>query len=133
MLEINHVTTNKSRPKCGEIWMCNLTSGEGSIQNGYRPVFILSNDKNNTFSSTLNIIPITTKMNKRKLPVHVELWQYRQYGLKAPSTMLVEQIMTVTADSLDKYIGKVADDGTLSNISKAMSVQFPIMQLMVSN
>ena len=39
----------EARPHCGEIWMCNLTTKDGSIQNGYRPVFILSNDKNKNF------------------------------------------------------------------------------------
>ena len=52
-------------PRFGEIWMCNLTNKDGSVQSGYRPVFILSNDKNNTYSTTLNVIPITSKMNKR--------------------------------------------------------------------
>lgn len=115
------------RPHCGEIWMCYLTSKDGSIQSGYRPVFILSNDKNNTYSTTLNIIPLTSKMNKRKLPVHVELWSYQQYGLEKPSTLLVEQISTITIECLDRCIGKVSDRETLCNISNAISVQFPVL------
>lgn len=114
-------------PHFSEIWMCNLTPKYGSIQSGYRPVFILSNDKNNTYSTTLNIIPITSKMNKKKLPVHVELWSYQHYGLKTPSTMLVEQIMTISIDYLDKCIGKVSDSETLNSISKAMLIQFPVL------
>ena len=119
---------NNSRPRCGEIWMCNIETREGSVQSGYRPVFILSNDKNNEYSPTLNIIPITTKMNKRRLPVHVELWSYKEFGLKAPSTMLVEQIMTISVENLDKYIGKVSDKMILKSIVKAISIQFPIIQ-----
>lgn len=118
-----------SRPKCGEIWMCNLTAKEGSIQNGYRPVFILSNNKNNTYSPTLNIIPITSKMNKRRLPVHVELWSYQDYGLKTPSTMLIEQIMTIPVEHLDICVGQISDNKILSSICKAIEIQFPIMQL----
>lgn len=127
MLNTNNPTIEKSRPKCGEIWMCNLSESEGSIQSGYRPVFIVSNDKNNTYSQTINIIPITTKMNKRKLPVHVELWNYQRYGLKAPSTLMVEQTTTVALSSLDKYIGKILDKNVLGDISRAMRVQFPII------
>lgn len=121
--------TVEARPRCGEIWMCNLTSKDGSVQSGYRPVFILSNDKNNTYSTTLNIIPITSKMNKRRLPVHVELWSYQRYGLKSPSTMLVEQIMTISIEHLDKCIGIVSDSETLNSISKAMLVQFPVLSM----
>ena len=127
MQNTNSPTSEKSRPKCGEIWMCNLSENEGSIQSGYRPVFIVSNDKNNTYSSTINIIPITTKMNKRKLPVHVELWNYQRYGLKAPSTLMVEQTTTVALSSLDKYIGKILDKNVLGDISRAMRVQFPVI------
>jgi mRNA interferase MazF len=120
-------TVNNNRPRFGEIWMCNLAAREGSIQCGYRPVFILSNDLNNTYSTTLNIIPITSKMNKRKLPVHVELWNHKKYGLPVPSTMMVEQITTVSACCLDKKVGMVQDTETLSDIRRAISVQFPIL------
>lgn len=114
-------------PHCGEIWMCYLNSKDGSIQSGYRPVFILSNDKNNTYSTTLNIIPMTSKMNKRKLPVHVELWSYQKYGLRTPSTLLIEQITTITFECLDRCIGKVNDKETLYNISNAIAIQFPVL------
>lgn len=120
---------NLNRPKYGQIWMCHIRSEEGSIQNGYRPVFILSNNKNNTYAPTVNIIPLTSKMNKRRLPVHVEIWNYKKYGLQVPSTMLVEQIMTVTMDSLDRYIGAIDDEEILNDICKAMCIQFPIFQL----
>lgn len=127
-MQNNHNTTNeKSRPKCGEIWMCNLIENEGSVQSGYRPVFIVSNDKNNTYSPTINIIPITTKMNKRKLPVHVELWNYQKYGLRAPGTMMVEQTTTVAIECLDKYIGKILDKNILGDISRAIRIQFPVI------
>ncbi|MBQ2398349.1 MAG: type II toxin-antitoxin system PemK/MazF family toxin [Bacteroidales bacterium] len=117
------------RPHFGEIWMCNLINKDGSIQSGYRPVFILSNNKNNTYSTTLNIIPITSKMNKRKLPVHVELWSYQKYGLKTPSTMMIEQTTTITLECLDKRIGIVSDSQILFNIGKAMSIQFPVFSM----
>ena len=115
-------------PKCGEIWMCLLTAKNSSVQNGYRPVFILSNDKNNTYAPTLNVIPLTTKMNKRRLPIHVELWDYRKFGLTKPSTMLIEQITTIPTDTLDKYVGEVSDKEILADIKTAIYVQFPVLQ-----
>lgn len=106
-----------------------MSKGDGSVQRGYRPVYVLSNDKNNTYSPTLNVIPITSRMNKRNLPVHVELLDYESYGLKSPSTMMVEQITTVPTVSLDRYIGEVSDNATVNNICAAICVQFPIMQM----
>lgn len=122
MLKINE----KIRPRFGEVWMCHLTDKGGSVQSGYRPVFILSNNQNNTYSSTLNVIPITSKMNKRKLPVHVELWNYAIFGLKTPSTMMVEQTTTVSIESLERKIGVISDHAILTSIGRAIIVQFPI-------
>lgn len=39
-----------------------------------------SADRNNLYSPTLNVIPIASKLRKKKLPIHVELLEYRQYG-----------------------------------------------------
>ena len=121
------------RPKCGEIWMANLPMKGGSVQGGYRPVFILSNDRSNTYAPIINVIPLTSKMNKRKLPVHVEIWNYQDCGLKAPSTMLIEQIMTISIADLDKCIGAVRDYGVLNSSSNAMRVQFPVITNLIVN
>lgn len=126
-MSINSCLVNRAQPKCGEIWLCRLESYNGSIQRGYRPVYILSNNENNTYSNTLNVIPLTSRMNKRNLPVHVELWDYHKYGLKSPSTLMVEQIMTITSNSLDRKIGTIADSDTMNRIRYAISVQFPVM------
>ena len=117
-----------SGPRFGEIWMCHLNQ-DGSVQGGYRPVFIASNNLNNTHSTTLNVIPITSKMNKRKLPVHVELWDPNKFGLKEPSTMMVEQFTTIPASRLDRCVGKIDDTATIGEIRDAMTVQFPIFQM----
>ena len=110
--------------------MCRLERKGGSVQGGYRPVLVVSNNKNNTYSPTLNIIPLTSKMHKRKLPVHVELWSYEQYGLKAPSILLIEQITTIQAEELEQYIGKVSDCETLKSIWRAIIIQFPILEML---
>ena len=117
----------KAKPKCKEIWMCNLGHNNGSVQSGYRPVFVISNDINNQHSPTVNVFPLTTKMNKKNLPVHVELWNYKKYGLSAPSTILVEQPLTVPADSFIKKVGSITDVETLEKICRAMGIQFPIL------
>jgi len=115
------------KPKCGQIWLCKLPSKAGSVQSGYRPVLILSNDLNNTYADIVNVIPITSKMNKRKLPIHVEIWNYKECGLRVPSTLLVEQISTLPMENLDKPIGEVKGN-IVGEIMKAMLIQFPILQ-----
>ena len=122
----NENTTYEARPRCGEIWMCNLTVKEGSIQSGYRPVFILSNDKNNTYSTTLNIIPITSKMNKAKLPTHVEIDASR-YQLVKDSVILLEQVRTIDKKRLKEKMGHL-DDGTMAHVNSAIQVRFGLSE-----
>ena len=52
------------------------------------------------------------------------------YGLAMPSTMLVEQIMTIPIDYLDRRIGRIVDNTTLNNVCRAIEIQFPIMRLL---
>lgn len=129
MLDSAVIKAYPSNPRCGEIWMCQLSGKDGSIQTGYRPVYVLSNDRNNTFSPTLNVIPLTSKMNKRNLPIHVELLNYECYGLRKPSTLMIEQITTVVASQLDIKIGEIRDVDTLNRIYRALEIQFPILAM----
>ena len=116
----------QSYPRCCEIWTCQLGDRGAGVQSGYRPVLILSNDKNNLFAPTVNVAPLTSKMNKRSLPVHVEIWDYQELGLKSPSTILIEQTTTVSISNLDYKVGKISDGSTLSMIRRAIGIQFPL-------
>ena len=113
-------------PHCGEIWMAEIAKMGGSVQYGYRPVFIISNNKSNAGSTIVNIIPITSKVRKRS-PVHVDIFDYWKFGLKMPSMLLIEQIMTVSSESLDRKIGYIDDAAILKDIRDAMSIQFPLI------
>lgn len=113
-------------PRCCEIWTCQLGDRGNGVQSGYRPVLILSNDRNNLFAPTVNVAPLTSKMNKRRIPVHVELWNYALFGLRTPSTILIEQTTTVSMSDLDYKIGKITDNPTLSMIREAIGIQFPV-------
>lgn len=57
---------------------------EGSEQRGGRPAVIVSNDKNNANSNTVEVVYMTTKP-KTDLPTHV----YIESALR-PSTLLCE-------------------------------------------
>lgn len=125
--KINYIGSDNLIAKCGDIWMCKLPSKTGSVQNGFRPVLIISNNKNNHHSTVLNIIPLTTKMNKRSLPCHVEIWDYKKYGLTAPSTIMVEQVTTVQKNNLLYKMGEITDLDMLMRICRAMEIQFPML------
>lgn len=116
------------RPKCADIWMADISFADGCVQTGYRPVFVISNDKNNTFAPTVNVFPLTTKMKRKSLPCHVTLYDYERYGLSAPSTILVEQPLTIPQSWLVRRVGNINDRETLQRVLDAMQIQFPILQ-----
>ena len=59
--------------KRGDIFYADLRPVVGSEQGGVRPVIIIQNDTGNKHSPTVICAAITSRMNKAKLPTHVEL------------------------------------------------------------
>ncbi len=57
----------------GDIYYADLRPVVGSEQGGVRPVLIIQNDIGNKHSPTVICAAITSRMNKAKLPTHVEL------------------------------------------------------------
>ena len=57
----------------GDIYYADLRPVVGSEQGGVRPVLIIQNDVGNKHSPTVICAAITSRMNKAKLPTHVEL------------------------------------------------------------
>ena len=57
----------------GDVFYADLRPVVGSEQGGIRPVLIVQNDVGNKHSPTIIVAAITSKMNKAKLPTHIEL------------------------------------------------------------
>ena len=77
----------------GDIYYADLRPVIGSEQGGVRPVLIIQNDVGNKHSPTVICAAITSKMNKAKLPTHVEL-NARQCDMVRDSVILLEQLRT---------------------------------------
>ena len=73
------------------------TTRNGSIQNGYRPCMVVGNNIGNKYAPILLVIPITTR-KKKILPTHVKV--NKEDGLPYNSTLLCEQIMTISKEQL---------------------------------
>ena len=57
----------------GDVYYADLRPVVGSEQGGIRPVLIIQNDVGNKHSPTVICAAITSRMNKAKLPTHIEL------------------------------------------------------------
>lgn len=107
--------------KFGDIYFAKLPIQINSrVQQGYRPVLVVSNDKNNYYSTILSIVPITSSQTKHHLPTHVEL---DGFGLIKPSTALCEQIMPIDKHRMGDKIGEIDDPIVFDSLQRAMMVQ----------
>ncbi len=80
--------------KRGDVYYADLRPVVGSEQGGIRPVLIIQNDVGNKHSPTVIVAAITSKMNKAKLPTHIELPAERYHMVK-DSVILLEQLRTI--------------------------------------
>lgn len=93
--------------KRGEIYLCDLGEGQGSVQGGYRPVLIIQSDKINNASPTVLVAPITSVIKRKELYSHMML--DTDCGLSKLSMILFEQLRSVNVSNLKKYVGKIED------------------------
>lgn len=102
--------------KRGQIVMLDLPTVAGSVQNGLRPCVIISNNKANKFSPNVIAVPLTSR-NKKDMPTHYLLEPSKRNGLRVASTVLAEQILTVSKNAIKKIIG-IVDDQHIDNVNK---------------
>ena len=91
--------------KRGELYYADLSPVVGSEQGGVRPVLVVQNDVGNKYSPTVIAAAVTSKINKAKLPTHIEL-PSNTYGLQKDSVILLEQIRTLDKRRLKEKIGR---------------------------
>ncbi len=119
-------------PHRGEVWFAELgCHGNTSVQEGCRPVIIVSNDGCNHHSDTICVLPMTSKLKKSYLPSHVEIGQddlqRRNTGrIFEPSMALAEQITTISKTSLRSYLGIVEAGEKMREINNAVRVQLMV-------
>ena len=107
----------------GQIWWVNLGQQEGSIQSGERPVLVMQNNMGNKHSPTVTVCPISSQIQKMRLPTHVRLND--DCGLIFPSFVMLEQPRTINKSQLKNYVGKV-NENVMKQINIACKIQFGV-------
>lgn len=109
-----------SEIKRGDIWY--IESGYntvGSEQRPGRPAIVVSNDRNNEHSSTLEVVYLTTQP-KHDLPTHVTI-----RSTNRESIALCEQITSVAVERFGDYCGRVTEQ-EMSRIETAMQISLAL-------
>lgn len=67
----------------------------------------------------MNTIVVALSTAARDVPVHVAVEPSPANGLRQRSYVLCEQVLTVSRERLDEYIGEL-DDVTMSRVNQAL-------------
>ena len=114
--------------KRGELYYADLSPVVGSEQGGIRPILIVQNDTGNKYSPTIIAAAVTSKLDKAKLPTHIEL-SAKEFGLQKDSVILLEQIRTLDKRRLKERIGELSDSKMQKvNVALMISLGFEIQK-----
>ena len=108
----------------GDIYYADLSPVVGSEQGGIRPVLVIQNNVGNKHSPTIICAAITSKMNKAKLPTHIEI-STRDYKIVKNSVILLEQIRTIDKQRLKEYVCHI-DGAMMHKVDRAIRVSLEL-------
>ena len=108
----------------GDIFYADLRPVIGSEQGGIRPVLIIQNDVGNRHSPTVICAAITSKMNKAKLPTHIEI-DVSSYDIVRDSVILLEQLRTIDKQRLKDKVCHL-DERILSQVNRALKISLEL-------
>lgn len=115
---------NRVQVRRGDIFYADLSPVVGSEQGGIRPVLIIQNDVGNRHSPTVICVAITSRMNKAKLPTHVEI-DASKYQIVKNSVILLEQIRTIDKQRLKDMVCHL-DKEIMNKVDEALKVSFEL-------
>lgn len=110
--------------KRGDIFYADLSPVVGSEQGGVRPVLIIQNDIGNKHSPTVICAAITSRMNKAKLPTHIEI-EAKKCHIVKDSVILLEQIRTIDKQRLREMVGHL-DKERMKKVDEAIKISLEL-------
>lgn len=108
----------------GDVYYADLRPVIGSEQGGIRPVLIIQNDVGNKHSPTVICAAITSKMNKAKLPTHIELDSHK-YEMVKDSVVLLEQLRTIDKKRLKDKVCHL-DQDMMEKVNKGLLISLEL-------
>ncbi len=108
----------------GDIYYADLRPVVGSEQGGIRPVLIIQNDIGNKHSPTVICAAITSRMNKAKLPTHIEI-DSRSCEIVKDSVILLEQLRTIDKKRLREKVCHL-DQNVIQKVDQALCISLDI-------
>lgn len=116
--------------KRGYIYLVDLRRNKNTNkQYGIRPVVIVSNNRANTYSPIIIVVPLISKIDKKRFqPTHVFIPTSAGYGLTRGSLALAEQVEAIDKDSLLEKKGMIISEAIMDKITIAFQIQIGVYE-----
>ena len=111
--------------KTGRYLLCGSSSGCRLRAGWCSPGSYFQNDAGNRHSPTVICAAITSRMNKAKLPTHVEL-SAAECDITKDSVVLLEQIRTIDKQRLKERVCHL-DTDTLKRVNYALKISLELI------
>ena len=92
----------------GDIWVVDWSPARGSEQAGLRPAVAIQTDAANLNPAYPNTIVVTVRTKGKPVPFHVRLDPSTKNGLRSPSFVKCEQVLTISKERLHRRIGRLS-------------------------
>ncbi len=109
----------------GGIYLAALDPTIGHEISKTRPVLVISNDKNNTFSGTVTVLPITSKSLEKIYPFEVGV-EKGKGNLPKDSKIKADQIRTLDKRRLIKTLGALSNIDMVA-VEKAVIIHLDLL------
>lgn len=113
-------------PERWSVWLANLDPIVGSEQGRTRPVLILSDTNLNQILPVVNVLPITSRKQNRRIYPDEAMIPAGRAGLGRESVVLCYQIRTLDKQRLLRQLGMLDETGGRDEILDALRFQLVI-------
>jgi mRNA interferase MazF len=113
-------------PERWSVWLASLDPVVGSEQGKTRPVLVLSSTQLNQILPVVNVLPITSRKNLRRIYPNEALIPAGIAGLDVESIVLCYQIRTLDKRRLIKQLGQLEDSMRRTELITALRFQLMI-------
>lgn len=92
--------------------------GSGSVQTKERPYVVVSNPIGTKHGTIITVMPLTSRIKKKNMPVHCCIEANNTNGLSLYSMVLGEQPVTISKDEVEEKLGSVTNQKEKNMINK---------------
>ncbi|MDB2123914.1 type II toxin-antitoxin system PemK/MazF family toxin [Clostridium paraputrificum] len=118
-LDKNDIEKTIINIKKGDIVLINMQINFDDVEKK-RPCLIVQNNIANKYAPTVIIAPITSLINRAKLPTHVEIHK-NKYNFMKDSIVMLEQIRVIDKKQIVRKLGEL-EKSDIEKVNKALMV-----------